>query len=514
MSLWSLLTVVLLALAGCKNPAIPSHGLATVNSDPLSYQIGNLGIARIRSTYSLASGSFQSTCSGVLLHSGDKAVSECVVLSAASCFKHIPRIAEHSIEFFDPDGRSSKLFRAHDILIHPDFDAADAQLSLSESAFDLALVKFNCTLPVSVRSVRIADFDQVPVNGKLIAVHSGSRNNESESMQPTRSQVRIESIDFPVQRTAHENSTEPPGVLTLRNTTGELECVGNPGSPVFFQSGRELLLIANLSMPATDCFRSTHRYTLLSPHIKWMKKVLGTGAVSYEDRLTNELIENTQITVPPKPSETVIAQVSPTEKPQPLPLDIPLTLPRASAIVRNAAQKAPKKLTAPTVTLRAQKNAQPPSDPKKKKSAAPPERMQTQTPTPDVPQEQTELQTRDSDSGVTESSIEIQPFQDRIDIPPPTPQNQCVGRRMVANSKTRVWGTVIKLIDRPSNEILDERMKCDIPNEVEICLNSDQSLASSGHVAAQLLLDIELGGCERFKSGETVYFLKTDFISY
>ena len=85
---------------------------------------------------------------------------------------------------------------------------------------------------------------------------------------------------------------------------------------------------------------------------------------------------------------------------------------------------------------------------------------------------------------------------------------------MVANSKTRVWGTVIKLIDRPSNEILDERMKCDIPNEVEICLNSDQSLASSGHVAAQLLLDIELGGCERFKSGETVYFLKTDFISY
>jgi hypothetical protein len=49
---------------------------------------------------------------------------------------------------------------------------------------------------------------------------------------------------------------------------------------------------------------------------------------------------------------------------------------------------------------------------------------------------------------------------------------------------------------------------------VEICLNAELSPANSGHVSAQLLADVEQGGCEKFKSGETVYFLKTDFLSY
>ncbi|MEY2986713.1 MAG: hypothetical protein RJB13_234 [Pseudomonadota bacterium] len=548
MRLQSLLTLLVLAVAGCKNPAAQTHVQASLGSDSLSYQLANLGIARIRSTYSLASGSFQSTCSGVLLHSGDKALSECVALSAASCFKHMPRITEHSIEFFDPDGRSSKLFRVHDILIPPSFDAPDAQLSLLESASDLALVKFNCALPVSVRSARIADFSQVPVNGKLLAVNHLPSDDDSSSIRLTRSKVRIESIDFPGPRDTHENSPELPGVLALRNTGDELECSGNPGSPVFYQSGRELLLIASLSMPAADCMRSNHRYTLLSPHIQWMKKVLGTGAVSYEAQLnkgvTGAADSNTGAPLP----ETEITTQSLEEKSDPTPLGIPLTLPRASAFIQSAAMPRAETATSPTVTSVPEKTGfsshskknksvsgqlkettvskvkQPvtfPTDSQKNaknqvllrtnsanRSAA--KRKPTLQPKQEVLREQN----TDSNDKPLESPIEIQPFQDRIDIPPPIPQNQCMGRRMVANSKTRVWGTVIKLIDRPSNEILDERMKCDIPNEVEICLNAELSPANSGHVSAQLLADVEQGGCEKFKSGETVYFLKTDFLSY
>lgn len=551
MSMRGLLLLLALAVTGCKNPATPAATQETVSSDPLSYQLSNLGIARIRSTYSLASGQFQSTCSGALLHSGDQAVPECIVLSAASCFKHMPRIAEHSIEFFDPDGRPSKLFRAHDVLIHPSFDAPDAQLSLSETALDVALVKFNCTLPVSVRSVRIAAFDQVPVNGNLIAVHAEPVGPDSSAVRLMRDVVRIESIDFPSQKDSQTQSADPAGLITLRNTGGESGCSGTPGSPVFYQSGRELLLIASLSLPASDCLRQSHRYTLLSPHIEWMKARVGTGAVSYAHQLSHDFEDSAQATPSNTPLMTVTRKESQIEKSEAAPADVPLTLPRASALVKSASGKAPEKLFVPTV-----KPTPPPKKPlervkakktlelqavqiknsKKQRQASPTEKqteasrprptVNKKAPTPETAQTAPTRQpsqeqqgipaipSADEDVKIVDSSFEIQPFQDRIDIPPPTLQTQCTGKRLIANSKTRVWGTVIKLINRPSNEILDERMKCDIPNEVEICLDTEPVQTSTGHAVARLLADLDLGGCEKFKSGEAVYILKTDFISY
>lgn len=548
MSLWSILTLAVLAVVGCKNPDTPTGVQTTLSSDPLNSQLSRLGIVRIRSTYSLASGDFQSTCSGVLLHSGDKSVTECVALSAASCFKHMPRNAEHSIEFFDPDGRSSKLFRAHDILIHPSFDAQDARLSLSESARDVALIKFNCTLPVSVQSVRIANFKSVPVNGKLLTLSPVSEDSDSSTIRYVRNTVRIESFDFPAQTYTQSNSLEQDGVLTLRNHGGQSECGGIPGSPVFFQNGRELLLIASLSLPASDCLRSTHRYTLLSPHVEWMKKTIGTGAVSYDSRLNSALIEDFEERQPATQPESNKLQSAVVEKSQPAPLGAPLTLPRASALVQSAAKKAPKQLIVPTVAPSSQK-AGPISQLKQKnsegsdskhthrselkqKGSLPPQPKTNRTtktelrakssvrlpskptPTPKPERDSSSPRNIANDSKLPNSSIEIQPFQDRIDIPPPALQNQCVGKRLVANSKTRVWGTVIKLIDRPSDEILDETMKCDIPNEVEICLSSEPLPTHSSHAVARLLLDLEMPGCEKFKSGESVYILNSDFISY
>jgi len=545
MSLWSILTLAVLAVAGCKNPDTPTGVQTTLSSDPLNSQLSRLGIVRIRSTYSLASGDFQSTCSGVLLHSGDKSVTECVALSAASCFKHMPRNAEHSIEFFDPDGRSSKLFRAHDILIHPSFDAQDARLSLSESARDVALIKFNCTLPVSVQSVRIANFKSVPVNGKLLTLSPVSEDSDSSRIRYVRNTVRIESFDFPAQTHTQSNSLEQDGVLTLRNHGGQSECGGNPGSPVFFQNGRELLLIASLSLPASDCLRSTHRYTLLSPHVEWMKKTIGTGAVSYDSRLNSALLESDEAGSIAVQAESDSLKTAPSRS---VPLSVPLTLPRASALLQSDGQKDAEQPVAPTVNLSIRKDRASSNLGRKKIDRAIPKQNDSshlkqnassplqsranskakdrshakaakspaskRTPAPQPERDSSSPRNIANDSKLPNSSIEIQPFQDRIDIPPPALQNQCVGKRLVANSKTRVWGTVIKLIDRPSDEILDETMKCDIPNEVEICLSSEPLPTHSSHAVARLLLDLEMPGCEKFKSGESVYILNSDFISY
>lgn len=537
MSLLPLLLLLVMTVTGCNKAVTPTNIQSTSTFDPLSYQLSNMGIVRIRSTYSLSSGNFKSTCGGILLHSGDQAVSECIALSSASCFKHMPRITEHSIEFFDPDGRSSKLFRAHDITIHPAFNAADAQLSLTESAVDIALVKFNCTLPVSVKSARIADFNEIPVNGNLLAVTFAQADQDSSSVNLVQSHVRIESIDFPSQLAPDLKDSEKAGVLTLRSTSPESECMSLPGSPVFYQSGRELFLIASLSLPASDCLRKNHRYTLLSPLVAWMKENIGIGAVSYASQINRERVITTDNSNSLNMKQFEEKKKTTQKAVESIPEGIPMTLPRASEVVRNNSKRAAEKLVVPTIKPPILLTAKDSQNTNSANSVAPTRKatQKTEQKKP-KPRERAKLKetiqptrkpavqstpnpiTRadkviEDDSSSIDSPIEIQPFQDRIDIPPPEAQKMCSGKRWVANAKTRVWGTVIKLIDKPGNEILDERMKCDLPNEVEICLDSEPSPTGSGHFVARLLENVELGGCEKFESGETVYLIKSDFIS-
>jgi hypothetical protein len=89
----------------------------------------------------------------------------------------------------------------------------------------------------------------------------------------------------------------------------------------------------------------------------------------------------------------------------------------------------------------------------------------------------------------------------------------CTGRKFIANSKTRVWGTVIKLIDKDSTQISDDTMKCDFPNESELCLTSNPVATGTGNSRAELLEDVELAGCGKFKAGKSIYIFMPDFVA-
>lgn len=530
MSLRAFMIVLLFAVTGCQKPVTDSAVHSSGEFDPLSYRLSNMGIVRIRSTYSIASGQFKSTCSGTLLHAGDHSMSECIALSSASCFKHIPRIAEHSVEFFDTDGQQAKIFRVHDIITHPDFDAPDANLSLAHSSVDAALVKFICTLPVSVKSARIADFKQIPVNRPLLSVNLSQSSNDDESVQLERTASRIESIDFPPPKKTHSD-TEKAGVFSLKNDDSTVGCNQSPGSPVFFQSGRDLLLIAHLSLPTSDCLRGHNRYTLLAPLVSWIEKSVGIGAVSYVSQSNRNSLSSQPHHTTPTPQAGQIEQaVSKSVRAEKVTPDLPLTLPRASAFIRKNSEIPVKKLVIPTQPPTPSALQGTASDAGRKRVKSPPVQLAAsveqieQTPktavkpvvTPRPTPQPTPVPTAapvTEDFAFINKPFEIQPIDDAIDIPPPVAFKQCSGKRWIANSKTLVWGTVLKLIDKPAGEILDERMKCDLPNDVAICLESDPVATGTGHFKAQLMNDLELGGCEKFVSGETVYLLNSDFIS-
>lgn len=88
----------------------------------------------------------------------------------------------------------------------------------------------------------------------------------------------------------------------------------------------------------------------------------------------------------------------------------------------------------------------------------------------------------------------------------------CTGRKWGVSAKTRVWGTVITLVDKDSNQIADENLKCNLPNDTELCFVSHPVSTGTGRSKAELLEDMDVGGCDKFKAGGSIYMHLPDFI--
>lgn len=484
MKLLLLVSIAALLTMGCKNP-MANSAVQITNGVSADSRVQNIGIVRLRSTYSLASGNFRSTCTGTLLHSGDQSFRECVVLSAAHCFKNLPRGTEHSIEFLDSIGNVQRIFRANAIFIHPEFTSLDAKISMEQSSVDAALVKFNCSLPASIKSARMIDFNQVPIASTLVVAGFGltkseyamAAENEAKGLGRTITEdapmatklmqtlMQLRSVDFPMLKSS-DNGGQLPGVFSLTGVNGQSSCEGDSGGPAFFDSGRELLLVASTSAGPAFCERATARYTLASPLIPWMEEVVGKGVVSFVSQLNND---NSRAKVPPPTTTTTPRQaISGPARPLTVPEGIPARLPDVSV--------PPSKPIAPQTT----------------KMPAPPAAIASPTARP-----------------VARATVPPIPEPEEID----EEVKVCTGRRFVANSKTRVWGTVIKLLDKDSTQISDDTMKCDFPNESEVCLSGNPISTGTGHSRAELLDDVELIGCGKFKAGRSIFIFMPDFVA-
>lgn len=482
MKLLASLTIGLVFLSGCKLFARSENIVQITNGTNADHRVSAMGVLRIRTTYSLSSGNFRSTCTGTLLHSGDQTFRECVALSAAHCFKNIPRGAEHSLELLDPSGNVQKVFRANGVYTHPDFQSTDAKLTAEESAVDAALLKFNCSLPASVKSARILDYNQVPIGSQLTIAGYGITKSEIEmaneneakglgrvitedapmASQLMQTNMRLRSIDFP-RPIGSESNTSAPGVFSLAGVNGQSACQGDSGGPAFFDNGRELLLVATLSGGAAHCEKATARYTIASSLIPWMEEVVGGSVVSYVGRLTPYTEPGPNRTVS-NASASTTPTVQPVKIPEGVSTRLPTTLPNSVPEV--------VKTVAPVKTPQPVKTKIPTPSP---------------TPRPVVP------------------------------APPPAEEEfegvkVCSGKKWAANAKTRVWGTVIKLLDKDSTQIFDDTLKCDFPNESELCLVSHPVATGTGNAKAELFEDIELPGCEKFTSGKTIYIFLPDFV--
>jgi len=566
-----------LASTGCKKPPVQADVLQSGISNTVDARINSLSVVRIRSTYALASGNFRSTCSGILLHGGDQSQRECVVLSAAHCFKNFPRLTEHNVEFIDTKGNVQKNFPVNSIHIHPEFTALDARLSMPHAAVDSALVMFTCSLPASVKSAQVVDFNQVPLGSTLLTTKfvdvpdtakpaAGKENISDELRAAVTPQaarlaqipMQLRGIEFPSQQGTEKNSEQemispilpmgkrealsPPGLFALEGELGSGSCDLDAGSPVFFDNGRELLLAAHTSAGSANCETTPARATLISPLVHWMESVVGEGVISFADRETQpdapkRIVPQVdrlqaQIKTLPLPAITPVAATTPaaTKMPVAAPTQAAAPTPAATkspaAAPTPAATKAPAAAPTPAATKAPAAAPTPAAAPAYTFTAASlPSRVRpARVAPPKVSLKAQALPARPAPAVAPRVVIPPPPSEDApIDLAPipplpepDEPENNvvrvCTGRKWAVSAKTRVWGTVIKLVDKDSNLIADDKLKCDLPNETELCFVSHPVSTGTGSSRAELLEDVDGGGCEKFKAGESIYIHLPDFV--
>ncbi|NBO36968.1 hypothetical protein EBU99_00085 [bacterium] len=574
--LTTLLCFCLFHIVGCKYLTM---GDSTAQSKPAVLADPRLlerGVVRLRSMYALTSGQFRSTCTGTLIHVPDNTLNECVVLTAAQCYSNLPKNSEHSVEFLDTAGRISKAFRVGTIVLHPDYSPNAARDEINNNAFDVALVRFGCSLPVSIKASRILDYTQVPIDSNLLiasyqvarsdnleknseSTRDGSSANEaplpSELLQ---TKLNLRSFDFPNPKNdfLQENL---PGVFSVGANVETKTCEVDSGGAAFFNSGNDLYLVATMSKPSANCDRDLARLAISSPHISWIESVVGKEVISYvkQTEKTAALLNLRTLS-----SQSVSAIDLPIATPHATPSPA-LTLPKTTVQSSNTAEhfkvsaartpaavaaKIPtpaamatqipvpavvstkpsvSKLPAPTSKL-------PAPAPAKVSPPTPPESIPDSTLVPDDDEESIPpvvIKTPAPQPGAVKQ-LPVQPTQTVVTlIPqtavPPIPaalpeaatsaekSQFCEGKTWTVRAKTRVWGTVIKLLDKETSQIFDDTQKCDFPNESELCLvgNPTPTGTGTGNSRGQLLQDIDLPGCEKFRAGKTIYIFTPDFAS-
>lgn len=554
--------IVVALLAGCKWPSLPDHTVAHSRAADIDPRLQSTGVVRIRSAYTLPSGNFKSTCSGTLLHAGDQSFKECVVLSSAHCFKNLPKATEHRIEFLDGDGQVAKIFATESIHLHPSFTATEALFAMEQSAVDAALLRFKCNLPATVRSAQILNHTQVPASAQLLVANFGTPEVIDEDHEPSspswvdqvvsedqasetllvQRRTRLQSLDFPlvegfVQGDGKGTEKLQPGVVSLEDMRGTSLCDVDSGQPAFFDAGTEMYLVATLSRAPQDCMKGVVQGTLLAPLVSWMEGILGTGVVAYTKKIdppaapkvissieqvgrsAAQLLTNStaQQKFPNKQTTQEITQTLPAlSTPSPSPSPSPSQTPAVSSSPANVTvnsgptpEAMPSRSVSPTPTPWAARE----TSPLRKANMGGKPKVPPIAPLSEEELAEEELGDEELSNEKRKSPPPENKTEDEFDEERNVSQGVCKGTVWVVNSKSRVWGTVIKLVDKELSQITDETMKCDMPNEVSLCLKEKPVPANYGSSKSVLMQSISLNGCGKFKAEKTIYFQLSDFSS-
>ncbi|MFZ9520243.1 MAG: hypothetical protein ACO3A4_07190 [Silvanigrellaceae bacterium] len=520
MKFWFGLIAATLLCFGCKKSTEADSSLASAPANTADRRIMSKGVMRLKTNYTRDGSQFNSTCSAVLIHTPEPSLNYCVALTAAHCFRHIPDNAQHSLEIIDGKGEVVKSHRVADVTTHPGFTATDAVQTLEQAANDVALLEFKCALPEAIQPARVLDISALNDDPKLFTTQFVQVKKEEKS-QPLDALVdsllgheplttfpiyllqrsaELLSIDFPTG-IAGQPSSHPVGVLNLSIPTEPDVCSGDAGAPLFAQYGQEIFLVASASSGTGYCNKENLLYPITSGHAQWINKTLELQVVvpttkpnpgvtiearsrnsSFTESRTQEFaagpvqefktpttqgkLRETEIrpgaaptALPGEQSVEIIAPSKVTTTPVPV-LTVPMTLPTIKPQIAKPAVRKAKEIPTPAATV--------------------------PTPRPTV-----------------------------APIPPPPATEEveevCMGVRLKSNSKSAVWGTVLKLVDKDSTQIPDESLKCEFANENELCVVAKPIPTGTGNSRVVLSQSLNQAGCSKFYSGRTIYILPDDF---
>ncbi|NBW82293.1 hypothetical protein EBR21_11120, partial [bacterium] len=298
MKFWFGFIIAVLMHFGCKSATGVDATSKSISANAADRRIMSKGVMRLKTTYTLDSNQFSSTCAAVLIHTPEPSLNYCVAITAAHCFRHIPDYAQHSLEIIDGKGDILKSHRVSEVTVHPEFTATDAAQTFEQAASDVALLEFKCALPEAIQPALVLDVSAVTSDAKFfttkfMAVKTEQKSGPMDTLidrllghEPMstfpiylfQSPVELLSVDFPGGNSGSQLSSST-GVLNLSNPSENDVCSGDAGAPAFAQIGQETYLIATASSGTGFCDKEKLLYSITSSHAKWINKTLETEVV-------------------------------------------------------------------------------------------------------------------------------------------------------------------------------------------------------------------------------------------
>jgi hypothetical protein len=490
------------------------------------------GLLQISSSYTENMNIFHSRCSGALIHTPDLSLDSCVAVTAANCFHKIPKSALNIVEMIDGRGTVVKTYPVTGITEHPEFKAEEGIQTPAQAARDLALVEFNCTLPAAIQAGKLTDVTELSNTSRLYTAVF------QQLEQPPEKKDFLEFISFgwykkekpaPVYKLTHNKmqfrnietpdndklKTEkyPPSVVNIDPI--QEPCDGQSGAPLFLEKDNELYLVGISSSGAGFCEKGKLRFTAAARHAGWMKEVLRT-----KDLLPPESSPISAVTPEPKnpKPESLIDLVLNLDSEPEAAFSQQLALTRT--LPKSKGQKSDLNNREHLITRQTKTQRNPAKDKKISLSA----KKTLPSPVIEEPsaiplQDDEWIPDHNDSPHITSHSKkpETAKASVSIDIPPiPTAHGEdgsepCMGVKLITQSKSRVWGTVVNLVDKDATQITDESLKCELPNGHVLCVVSNPAATGSGQSRAVLSQDITHNGCGKFYSGRIIYLYPSDF---
>lgn len=518
------------------------------------------GLLQISSQFTEGLNTFQSRCSGALIHSPDLSLDSCVALTAANCFDNLPKNAMHTVEMIDSRGQIARSFPVSGISGHPDFVAADGTQTPSLAARDLALVEFSCTLPAAIQSSRLAEVSTISSTSRLFTASFEPEDAPKEetdvlgllsfgffkkkpapaSYRLSYGKMQFKGLETPDSE-KFKSEKNSPAVVNIEPVREP--CDIQSGSPLFVEHNNDLFLVGISSSGAGFCEKNKLRFTAAAHHTRWIKEALRTKEM---------VAVETAPDIPDVPESAPAANSSASPargKKDDALLSAAGSLPQPSAhqkadvadfkseslqdpdeLSPQISESTPAKSNSNGKTAESKPKSRKKEKGKKTAAKSKPFSMAAKKPIPppvaDLPPQFPAADDDAEAAGFGEPADQSGSFAGknssssvlRTDVPPipsggvlEEADQPCMGVRLVTQSKSRVWGTVINLLDKDSTQIADDSLKCEIPNGYTLCAVSAPAATGSGLSRTVLSQDIDYKGCGKFYSGKIIYLYPADF---